>query len=56
MVAAARLSQETNAVGPFATAALELHACGLAPIPLGGDDGKVPLVRWKTWNRQPGKQ
>ncbi len=30
---------------PFADAALLLRAHGLAPVPLGGADGKVPLVR-----------
>jgi hypothetical protein len=36
---------------PFASAALDLHGLGLAPIPLGGADGKVPLVKHK--DRQP---
>jgi hypothetical protein len=34
--------------GPFATVAAELTRRGLAPIPLGGADGKVPLVKWGT--------
>jgi hypothetical protein len=27
----------------------------LAPIPLGGKDGKVPLVKWRTWELLPGR-
>jgi hypothetical protein len=38
----------------FATAALSLAAAGLAVLPLGGDDGKVPLVKWASWKRRPG--
>jgi Bifunctional DNA primase/polymerase, N-terminal len=30
--------------GPFAAAALELRRQGLFPIPLGGEDGKRPLI------------
>jgi len=42
---------------PFPDAALELRQHGLAPIPLGGDDGKVPQVsRWDRWERLPGRQ
>ncbi len=41
---------------PFADAALVLRDHGLAPVPLGGDDGKVPLVRWRTWEHRPGRQ
>ena len=41
---------------PFADAALELHSYDLAPIPLGGDDGKVPLVKWSRWGSRPGRQ
>ena len=41
---------------PFADAALDLLDRGLAPIPLGGDDGKVPLVRWKRWKHPLGRQ
>jgi len=33
--------------GPFANAAHELREYFLCPIPLGGDDGKKPLVRWQ---------
>ena len=40
---------------PFADAALVLWGYGLALIPLGGDDGKVPLVRWKTLRHRPGR-
>src|SRR5689334_19390554 len=40
--------------GPFGQAALELHGFGLAVIPVGGDDGKVPLVRWASWTRRLG--
>jgi hypothetical protein len=36
----------THLDGPFATAASELAGFGLAIIPVGGDDGKRPLVRW----------
>ena len=41
---------------PFADAALDLHGHGLAPIPLGGDDGKVPLVSFGRWKHRPGRQ
>jgi len=42
---------------PFADAALDLYEAGLAVIPLGGDDGKVPLVaRWDRWEHRPGRQ
>ena len=41
---------------PFADAALDLRAHGLAPVPLGGDDGKVPLVTWARWEHIPGRQ
>ena len=33
---------------PFADVAQDLRGRGLAPIPLGGDDGKVPLVKWRN--------
>jgi hypothetical protein len=36
--------------------ALTLREHGLAPIPLGGDDGKVPLVRYRGWKKLPGRQ
>lgn len=34
--------------GPFAEAAVYLRRLGLAPIPVGGDDDKTPLVKWKS--------
>ena len=37
------------AYGTFASAAPELAGLGLAVIPVGGDDGKRPLVRWPRW-------
>lgn len=40
--------------GPFAEAALELRSFGLAPIPCGDDDGKVPGLRTKAWKHAPG--
>ena len=39
--------------GPFAREALHLRKLGLAPIPCGGDDGKVPAIRTRTWNGAP---
>jgi DNA-binding XRE family transcriptional regulator len=41
--------------GPFAAAALDLAARGLAVIPLGGESGKKPLVAWAKWRRPAGK-
>jgi len=41
--------------GPFAAAALDMAARGLAVLPVGGPDGKVPLVAWANWRRPPGK-
>jgi hypothetical protein len=41
--------------GPFGAAALDLAARGLAVIPVGGADGKVPLIAWANWRRPPGK-
>jgi hypothetical protein len=42
-------------LGPFAGAAETLWRAGLAPIPVGGEDGKVPLVTSFTkWKRRPG--
>jgi len=50
---AALVAQDT----PFADAALELRNHGLAPIPLGGDDGKAPVgVRFGNWKVLPGRQ
>lgn len=56
MVAAAQHYPSSKATGPFATAVPDLRSRGLAPIPLGGDDGKVPLIRWRTWKHCPGKE
>ena len=40
--------------GAFAAAALQLRDCGLAPIPLGGDDGKAPKVHgFNAWTVAP---
>src|SRR5580704_3630247 len=48
MTAAVAVESERPApnpdTGPFATAALELRRRGLFPIPLGGEDGKRPLI------------
>jgi hypothetical protein len=41
-------------MGAFAAAALSLAAAGLGVMPLGGADGKVPLVKWRRWKRRPG--
>ena len=49
-------TSEKGKEGPFASAALELHQFGLAPIPLGRDDGKVPLVRFAGLKRRPSPQ
>lgn len=39
--------------GPFANAALDLHARGLVVIPTGGQDGKTPMVKgWGKWKGQ----
>ena len=41
--------------GAFASAAPDMAARGLAVIPLGGDDGKRPLVKhWSRLKRRPG--
>jgi hypothetical protein len=40
---------------PFTDSALELHGYRLAVIPLGGDDGKTPLVEWRNWTKPPGR-
>jgi hypothetical protein len=39
--------------GPFATAALGMRRRGLFPIPLGGEDGKRPLIAGFTKTRKP---
>lgn len=41
--------------GAFSQSAMGLAQHGLAVIPLGGDDGKTPLVRHGKWKRRPGK-
>src|SRR5262245_50691847 len=39
--------------GAFASAALALHARGLAVLPVGGENGKRPLVKhWSKWRTQ----
>lgn len=41
--------------GPFAVAALALSRRGLAVVPLGGEDGRHPLVHgWSVWKKPPG--
>ncbi|HEX6013175.1 MAG TPA: bifunctional DNA primase/polymerase [Geminicoccaceae bacterium] len=40
-------------LGPFHGAAAELRARGLAVVPCGGEDGKVPLIRWSKWTGPP---
>jgi Bifunctional DNA primase/polymerase, N-terminal len=42
--------------GPFSNAAPDLCQRGVAVIPLGGADGKVPLVEWQRWRRPPGRK
>jgi Bifunctional DNA primase/polymerase, N-terminal/Primase C terminal 1 (PriCT-1) len=39
--------------GPFGDTALHLWQIGLAPIPCGGNDGKTPLVKWRSWSIRP---
>jgi DNA-binding XRE family transcriptional regulator len=41
--------------GPFAAAAMELAGRGLAVVPCGGGDGKIPLITWAKWRRPPGR-
>src|SRR5215831_1143476 len=42
-------------LGAFAKGAETLWRAGLAPIPVGGADGKKPLVaRFTKWKRRPG--
>jgi bifunctional DNA primase/polymerase-like protein len=43
-------------MGAFSATALRLAAAGLAVLPLGGDDGKVPLVKWAHWKSRPGAE
>lgn len=40
-------------VRPFADAARDYASRGLVPIPLGGDDGKKPLVTFGNWKGPP---
>src|SRR4051794_23544353 len=42
-------------IEPFALAALDLCRAGLAVLPVGGDDGKQPLVAWGKWRKRPGR-
>ena len=48
-----RLDLESDR-SPFAVAAHELREYFLCPIPLGGDDGKKPLVKWRNQKNRPG--
>src|SRR6516162_992205 len=42
-------------LGAFARAAEALWRAGLLPIPVGGEDGKKPLVsNFTKWTRRPG--
>jgi Bifunctional DNA primase/polymerase, N-terminal len=45
---------EEGVPGPFRDAALDLLARGLAVVPCGGADGKVPLIHWGKWTKRPG--
>lgn len=46
--------RDNKNLGPFATAAEALWHAGLAPIPVGGEDGKKPLVtRFTKWKHRP---
>jgi len=45
----------SRAVTPFASDAPDLAAHGLALIPVGGEDGKNPLIRWKNMRRPLGR-
>jgi DNA-binding XRE family transcriptional regulator len=46
---------DSKCLSPFAAAAAALWRAGLVPIPVGGDDGKTPLVTSFTkWKRRPG--
>ena len=46
----------TIANDAFGNAALSLNQHGLAVIPLGGSDGKKPLLAWGTWRHRPGSK
>jgi Bifunctional DNA primase/polymerase, N-terminal len=45
---------EEGVPGPFRDAAPDLLARGLAVVPCGSADGKVPLVEWGKWTKRPG--
>jgi len=47
------LVNDEEAPGPFARGAPGLQSLGLAVLPVGGDDGKTPLIKWRLWSRQP---
>ena len=42
--------------GPFASAAMDLAEAGLAVIPCGSDDGKVPSIKWRNMRYRPGAE
>jgi hypothetical protein len=48
------LPDDLAEAGPFARVAHVLAGCGLAVMPVGGADGKEPLVTWGRWKRPPG--
>ncbi len=47
------LADDEEVPSPFAKGAPDLQSLGLAVLPVGGDDGKTPLVKWQKWSRQP---
>lgn len=44
---------EHDGVSAFAAAALDVAGDGLAVLPLGGEDGKVPLIKWRHLKHHP---
>ena len=49
------LENRPKDLGPFANSAENLWRVGLSPIPVGGEDGKKPLVtRFTKWKLRPG--
>src|SRR3954447_21352194 len=46
---------EEGVPGSFRDAAPDLLARGLAVVPCGSVDGKVPLVEWGKWTKRPGR-
>jgi Bifunctional DNA primase/polymerase, N-terminal/Primase C terminal 1 (PriCT-1) len=46
----------TNMPNPFGDSGFDLYRYGLAIIPVGGTDGKVPMVEWKKWTRPSGRK